>query len=120
MKNMHKKFSTKPVNIYVLENDAGYIKIGVTQNFEQRLKSLSGSNSGGNIITRYWVSRDTLLYSFEHTLHLHYQDNRIKGTEWFKDLNFSDVICYIQLFMQSDDFIKCEEIRQNYYINYAK
>ena len=42
-------------NIYVLKNDEGLIKIGITTNFEQRQRSLSGSNGAGHKITREYV-----------------------------------------------------------------
>lgn len=38
----------KQYNIYVLENDEGLIKIGITTDFEQRKRSLSGSNGAGH------------------------------------------------------------------------
>ena len=112
---INESFKTEPIHIYVIENDTGYIKIGVTKNFKQRLEALSGSNTGGNKLTRYWVSPETVLYTFERALHCHFQDHRIKGTEWFKDLNFDETICYVQQQMQSQEFKRCEEARKQYY-----
>ena len=109
----------KIYNIYILENDIGLIKIGITTNFDQRLKSLSGSNGGGHKIINYYVSPDTYLYTLERIMHERYADNRIDGTEWF---DFSDTnICYkdvvnklIEL-MTSDSYKRCNRIRKEFY-----
>lgn len=86
------------VYIYVLENTPqGNIKIGKSTNIVQRLKSLSGSNGGGNHISKIAVSKSTYLYSLEGTAHSHFHVYRIPGTEWFDGtkMTFEDAVFYI-------------------------
>ena len=98
-------------NIYILQNDDDLIKIGITQNFTQRLTSLSGSNSGGHKIVNYFVSEPTPLYTLEHIMHDLYALNRIEGTEWFQDLDFEDVVKSLKVFMESEEYRRCKSIR---------
>ena len=107
-------------NIYVIENDLGYIKIGITTNFKQRLQSLSGSNSGGNKIVRYFVSEETYLYSIEKTMHTIFHKFRISGTEWFKDISYEDVVEKLKELFTSSDYKKCNELRKKYNKNNKK
>ena len=111
---MNKKFNGKEVQIYIIENDGGYIKIGVSTDVDKRFESLSGSNGGGHKIVRQWVSIKTYLYTFERMLHLHFNDNRIEGTEWFQDLDFDDVVSYAESLMNSCEFARCNQIRKEY------
>ena len=112
---MNQKFGTNPVRIYALHNTSGYIKIGVTTDFKQRLQSLQESNGGGSKIDRFWVSKPTLLYSLERVMHEYYKENRIEGTEWFENLNFEEVVFKIEQLMNTDSFKRCEETRRQYY-----
>lgn len=104
----------KLYNIYVLQNDEGYIKIGITQNFGQRLASLSGSNSAGHKIEKYYVSEPTYLETLERVMHDIYVANRIDGTEWFKDLAFDDVVKTLKDITASKSYLLCMQIRQQY------
>lgn len=105
-------------NIYILENDGGFIKIGITTDFDQRLKSLSGSNGGGHKITRYFVSEPTHLYTLERVMHITYQDYRIEDTEWFDftgtDITFDTCVFKLKTFMNSDSYKKCNQIRKEF------
>ncbi len=112
---MNQRFYGKEVQIYVIHNTNDYIKIGITTNFDQRLQSLQGSNGGGAIIDRYWVSRPTVLYTLENMLHRIYQDYRIWGTEWFEGLDFIDVVDKVAEIMNSHSFKRCEEVRKELY-----
>lgn len=105
----------KLYNIYVLQNDEGNIKIGITQNFEQRLTSLSGSNSAGHKIDKYFVSEPTYLESLERVMHGIYATNRIDGTEWFRNLEFDDVVKSLKDLMSSDSYKKCMQVREQYH-----
>ena len=87
-----RKLEDSQYYIYVIENNAGHIKVGVSKNVNQRLISLSGSNIGGNLINRIAVSSPTYLKSLEKTIHTHYNINRIKSTEWFKNISFEEVV----------------------------
>ena len=46
--------------IYAIENELGYVKIGISQDITQRVRSLSGSNTGGNKIIRIAPYKGTL------------------------------------------------------------
>jgi len=112
---MNKHFENKLVQIYVIKNDGGFIKIGVTTNTEQRLQSLSASNGGGHKIVEVWTSPETYLYTMERVLHMHYHNNRIKGSEWFKDLDFNEVVTYAKSLFASDSYRRCNQIREEIY-----
>jgi len=99
--------------IYALENDLGYIKIGITKNISQRTLSLSGSNGGGGRIIRVLVSQPTYLKTLERIFHTIYRDYRIEGTEWFKDILFEDVAAKMNEVFNSNEYIKCNELRKN-------
>lgn len=103
--------------IYVLKNSPqGNIKIGKTSNIQQRLTSLSGSNSGGNYITRIAVSEATYLYTLEHIAHMHFEEHRIKGTEWFdgNHVSFDKVVAYVDSLFKRKDYKRCNKTRKNF------
>lgn len=79
----------KQYNIYVLENDEGLIKIGITTDFEQRKRSLSGSNGAGHKIVREYVSIPTVLYSLEHIMHDHFAEYRNLAANGLRELLLS-------------------------------
>ena len=109
--------------IYILENEPQHnIKIGITTNIQQRITSLSGSNSGGNHIIRCAVSEPTYLYTLERILHNRFKDNRIDGTEWFSGENISfEMACDVadEIFA-SDEYIKCNNIRKDFCMKQEK
>ena len=105
------------VYIYVLENEPQHnIKIGRSSNMQQRIQSLSGSNSGGNHIIRCAISDATYLYTLEGILHNIYKEKRIQGTEWFEgeELSFFDVCTQVNSLFQTKDYIKCNTLRKNW------
>lgn len=104
------------VYIYVLENQPqGYIKIGQTHDIVTRLSSLSGSNSGGNVLSRIAVSEPTWLYVLERMSHEKFAANRIDKTEWFANVSFEEAVAYVDsLFVQSC-YVTCNQIRKQYF-----
>lgn len=102
------------IYIYVMLNSQGNIKIGKTTNIIQRIQSLSGSNGGGNKITKVYVSPSTWLQSLEGTCHSHYEWYRVKGTEWFKgkDITFNEVCDYVDSLFYSKGYETCNELRK--------
>lgn len=104
----------KQYNIYVLENDEGLIKIGITTDFEQRKRSLSGSNGAGHKIVREYVSIPTALYSLEHIMHDHFAEYRKPGSEWFEGITFESAVEYLIKLTSSDEFVKCNTVRVQY------
>ena len=103
--------------IYVIENDAGNIKVGITANIIQRVSSLSGSNTGGNIPIRVAVSSPTYLKTIEKIIHDHYHNKRVIRTEWFKDITFNEVIEFTESLFNSASYIRCNETRKARYID---
>lgn len=102
--------------IYVIENSDGItnkIKIGITHNPYQRLSSLSGSNGGGSVITKYIVSPPTFLYSIEGTCHNHFDRYRIQGTEWFKGITIDEAAEYVRSLFSSKGYKTCNELRKS-------
>lgn len=104
----------KQYNIYVLENDEGLIKIGITTDFEQRKRSLSGSNGAGHKIVREYVSIPTALYSLERIMHDHFAEYRKPGSEWFEGITFESAVEYLIKLTSSDEFVKCNTVRVQY------
>lgn len=103
------------VYIYVLKNEPqGNVKIGRSSNMQQRLQSLSGSNSGGNHITKIAISDATWLYSLERLSHIHFAKYRITGTEWFRGIMFDDAITYIDSLFSQKDYVICNQIREKF------
>lgn len=109
------KYQGKQIQIYIIENSGGYVKIGLSENVEQRLSSLSGSNGGGHKIIRSWVSPKTYLYTMERIMHQHFHEYRISGTEWFEDISFDEVVLYAEELFNSSEFKRCEQIRKDAY-----
>ena len=103
--------------IYILENDAHLIKIGITQNFNNRLISLSGSNGGGHKIINQFVSEPTYMRSLERVMHIHFSKYRIKGTEWFKDLTFSEAVNKLEEYFNSKSYQTANNLRKQYSVN---
>ena len=110
--------------IYVIQNhvktDDGPIqhnlKIGITTHARYRMRQLSGSNTGGNPISRIAVSEPTYLYTIEPLAHQHFTAYRIPGTEWFHgdDLTFDDVVTYLDELFASEEYRLCNQVRAEY------
>lgn len=101
------------IYIYVMLNyPQGNIKIGKTTNIQQRLQSLSGSNGGGSRIIKLYCSPATWVQSVETSLHGYYHKYRIDGTEWFKDLDFNDVVIFVNSLFYMKSYNTCNEIRK--------
>ena len=102
--------------IYVLENyPQKNIKIGRTTNPKQRFSSLSGSNNGGNVISRVAISPMTYLYTLESAFHSKFNRNRIKGTEYFKDITFEEVVNEMNNIFESSNYKNSNENRKSFY-----
>ena len=98
--------------IYAIENELGYVKIGISQDITQRVRSLSGSNTGGNKIIRIAVSNPTYLKTLENTFHSMFNNYRIANTEWFKGITFDEIIIKMNETFNSDSYFKCNEMRK--------
>lgn len=101
--------------IYVLENyPSKNIKIGKTTNILQRYKSLSGSNGGGNCITKLYHSPATWVSTIEHVCHNHYHFARIPGTEWFdgSKVKFDEVVKYVDGLFYVKGYETCNNLRK--------
>ena len=106
---------TGEVYIYVMLNDPQHnIKIGKTTNIQQRLQSLSGSNSGGNKITVLGLSNPTYCESSEKAFHEKYARFRIEGTEWFdgSKLTFEEVVTEMDNQFSTKSYETCNKLRK--------
>lgn len=106
------KLEKPQVYIYIMRNSDDKIKIGKTSNIYQRFLSLSGSNSQGNVITDVYCSPTTYVHNVETVMHQHYEKYRIKGTEWFKGIDFYDVVHILDGIFNSSSYKRCNELRQ--------
>lgn len=103
--------------IYVLENaPQGNFKIGKSSNMQQRLRALSGSNTGGNRIVRCAVSDPTYLYTIENIIQNKFALNRIEGTEWFvgEGLSFQEIVSEVDKLFKTQSYSRCNEIRKDF------
>ena len=102
------------IYIYVMLNSIGNVKIGKTTNIQQRLVSLSGSNSGGSKIISLYCSPSTWMQSMETTCHNHYHFARIPDTEWFDGtkVDFKEVVEYVDGLFHMESFKTCNELRK--------
>lgn len=101
------------IYIYVMLNSQDKIKIGQTTNIVQRLQSLSGSNGGGEKIIRLYCSPSTYIKSMEKAIHNHFNKYRIQGTEWFKGLDFNEVVEHIDGLFYTKSYNTCNELRKS-------
>ena len=99
--------------IYVILNSDDRIKIGKTTNPLQRIKSLSGSNTGGSQICKIaCLEEPTYILTLEDALHTHYNYCRIQGTEWFENLDFDEVVNFINSILSLPSYDICNKIRK--------
>jgi len=102
------------IYIYVLKNSVGNIKIGKTTNMAQRIQSLSGSNSAGYDIVKWYCSPTaTYLYTIEKIAHDHFNYARLSG-EWFDGIkvSFDEAVEYVKSLFTSRDYERCNELRR--------
>lgn len=111
----------KQLYVYILQNTAGKVKVGVSHNLSQRIQSLSGSNGQGNTITHCYCSPATYLTTIEGIMHNRMKQCRIEGTEWFYyeddpsgDILFDSAIELMEKLFSSTEYARCNELRKNY------
>lgn len=109
----------KQLYVYILQNTAGKVKVGVTKNLPQRIQSLSGSNGQGNAITHCYCSPATYLTTIEGIMHNRMKQCRIEGTEWFYyeddpsgDILFDSAIELMEKLFSSTEYARCNELKQ--------
>lgn len=111
--NQYPKLKTREVYIYVLENENGNIKVGRTTNFNNRLQNLSGSNTGGEKITRFYCFPPTYLLTMECVIHSYFDKYRAEG-EWFKGVTFEEVYDYILSLFSAKNYNTLNNLRKQY------
>ena len=109
----HPKLDNKQYYIYVIENSNNAIKIGRTHNIKGRLSSLSNSNAGGTTLIRCAVSPATYLRTIETSTHDHFEDYRVKGSEWFTGITFDEVVNFIDGIFNHKSYKSLNETRRD-------
>lgn len=100
MNNLRKKYiNVQGKCIYVVENEHGAVKIGVSQNVSGRIKVLS-KQGGFKPINVYHTKMCSNGYEIENKIHKRLEAYRIDG-EWFK-LSFNDAVKVVT------DIFECE------------
>ena len=104
---------------YIMLNDAGKVKIGITKNIQQRYMSLCGSNSAGDKIIKVCVSPSSYLYTIEQIMNSKFNKFRIPNTEWFYDKSdysgenlFNNAVNELKLLFSSASYKKCNNLRK--------
>lgn len=79
--------------VYVLLNDVGMIKIGITDNPYERFNTIQ--NASGSLITNYYLS-EPIKNNYEVEQHLHkYFKKYNTVAEWYKNISFNEVVNYV-------------------------
>lgn len=79
--------------VYVLLNDVGMIKIGITDNPYERFNTIQ--NASGSLITNYYLS-EPIENNYEIEQHLHKYFRKYNTVaEWYKNISFNEVISYV-------------------------
>lgn len=75
--------------IYIIENENGMIKIGISQEVENRINVLA--NQGGfKVVNIYSTKPCSNSYELKHYIHEQLNSYRIRG-EWFR-ISFGDAV----------------------------
>ena len=105
--------------VYILLNTAGKVKVGISHNIQQRIQSLSGSNSQGNKIIKCYHSPATYLYTIEEIMHGRMDRCRLKNTEWFYyeedptgEILYYSAIELLEKLFNSNSYERCNELRK--------
>jgi predicted GIY-YIG superfamily endonuclease len=86
--------------VYVLENEMGLVKIGISDNPYQRFTTIE--NASGCRIIKYYVSSEIdNNYEIEQHMHKYYKENNTVG-EWYKNLLFEDVKNYVDKYIRDN------------------
>lgn len=89
-KEMEKRYVKIPMkSIYVVENQYGFVKIGVSSNAKARIKVLS-KQGGFEVSNLYSTQPCSNGYKIENRIHKFLKARRING-EWF-EINFEEAI----------------------------
>lgn len=99
--------------VYVIDNGIN-VKIGCTSNLYNRMKSLSNSNSGGNVIKEIYYSPSSPIYrTIEKLMHEKFSKYNSVG-EWYKDISYKNVCNYLDALCNSPGFKRCSEERERF------
>lgn len=79
--------------LYVLRADDETVKIGISKNVEQRIKTIQ-STSGKNIIETFFTEKCSNPYKIERVVLRHFSSKRCCG-EWIKE-NFNTAVSYVK------------------------
>ena len=86
--------------VYVLLNDVGLIKIGITDKPYNRFISIQ--NSSGSMITDYYLSESiSNNYEIEQYLHKHFKKYNTVA-EWYKNISFMDVVDFVSKYIDKN------------------
>lgn len=95
---MPKKQKSKSTHLYVL-SCGDKVKIGVTNNIEQRLKTLQTGNP--TPINLEYIEERLNPEKAEHYLHRCFQHKRVNG-EWFEYISIRDIRIKLMLFFDQE------------------
>lgn len=100
-------------SVYVMQNDYGLTKIGISSNVHNRVNALKNSSGIGVEICWYSEPMDRLLArEIEKAAHERFSESRCYG-EWFTGLDVEKVVGYLVLRMNIDTF-KLKELPREF------
>lgn len=93
LKNNPADLEVKMKSVYVVENENGNVKIGVSNDVELRVGTLS-SQGGFKICNLFYTKPCSNAYEIEKNVHQYFSGKRIKG-EWFEVdfLTAKEIVC---------------------------
>lgn len=104
---MSRTIKKKMKRIYIIESERSAIKIGISQDVEKRIRTLS-KQGGFKVKNLYYTEYCSNAYSIEHDIHLMYKDKCI-DSEWF-DVPFKDAVSALKnMFYERACFIQKTE-----------
>lgn len=89
---------SKSTHLYVL-SCGNRLKIGVTNDIDQRLQSLQTGNP--DEIKLEYIEERVNPHKAEKFLHRHFQKNRVSG-EWFEGITLHDIRVRLMLFFDQE------------------
>lgn len=85
--------------IYVLCDELGRFKLGITNNFSRRIKQIE--NATGLIIKKSYCEETTQAYNLEQKLLEYFQNYRLNGTEWIvSGMSFFSLIDIVHSYIE--------------------
>lgn len=104
--------------VYVLLNDVGLVKIGITDSPYERFITIQ--NVSGSLITKFYLSESIENnYEIEQKLHKYFKKYN-SVAEWYKNIDFNNVVNYVKKYINKNGkkkinatYVRCNKGNNN-------